>query len=119
MSASVNKLLLLGNLGGDPAVRTFGSGQTVTEFSVATSSDWKDKQGNKHSETHWHTVKAWGKLGDNCARYLVKGSSVFVEGELRYRSWEDEGGKKHKAAEVVAERVQFLSSPKRGEDDGR
>ena len=106
---SVNKVILIGNLGQDPEKKVTPSGQTVVNFSVATSKRWTAKDGQKQERTDWHRVVVWGPQANACAQYLAKGRQVYVECELQTRSWDDKtDGKKRYATEVVANRVQFL-----------
>lgn len=107
---SVNKAFVAGNLGQDPELRYTQSGTAVCNLSVGTNESWTDKaSGQKKNNVTWHTIVAWGALGENCAKYLKKGSAVHVEGRLQTRSWEKNGEKRY-ATEIVAEKVQFLSS---------
>ena len=106
--ASVNKVILVGNLGRDPELRYIQSGQAVANFSLATSDRWRDKEGNNQERTEWHRIVVWGKSAENCAQYLQKGRSVYVEGRLQTREWEDKEGNKRQTTEVVAQAVQFL-----------
>lgn len=109
MSASLNKVQLIGNLGAKPELKYLPSGQAVCEMRIATNESFKDKDGNKNEKVEWHRVKAWGKTGENCAQYLDKGRSVYVEGRLETRSWDDKTtGEKRYATEIVASNVQFL-----------
>lgn len=108
---SVNKVILIGNLGQDPEKKVTPNGQTVVNFSVATSKRWTSKDGQKQERTDWHRVVVWGPQANACAQYLAKGRQVYVEGELQTRSWDDKtDGKKRYATEVVAGRVQFLGA---------
>jgi single-strand DNA-binding protein len=109
--ASVNKVILIGNLGGDPEKRFTGSGAAVTTFNIATTDRWNDKQGQKQERTEWHRIVVWGQQADNCAQYLSKGRPVYIEGRLQTRQWDDKSGNKRYTTEVVAQRVQFLGSP--------
>ena len=106
--ASVNKVILVGNLGRDPELRYIQSGQAVANFSVATNEKWKDKEGNSQERTEWHRIIVWGKSAENCAQYLQKGRSVYVEGRLQTRDWEDREGNKRTTTEIGAQTVQFL-----------
>ena len=106
--ASVNKVIVVGNLGRDPELRYIQSGQAVANFSVATNEKWKDKDGNNQERTEWHRVVVWGKSAENCAQYLQKGRSVYIEGKLQTREWEDREGHKRSTTEIVAQTVQFL-----------
>jgi single-strand DNA-binding protein len=108
MAASVNKVIVLGNLGAKPEAKFLPSGQCVCELRIATTETW-DKDGAKQEKTEWHTVIAWGKVAENCAKYLDKGRSVYVEGSLQTRTWDDKtsGEKKYKT-EIKAHSVVFL-----------
>ncbi|HYL57744.1 MAG TPA: single-stranded DNA-binding protein [Candidatus Acidoferrales bacterium] len=110
MAASVNKVILIGNLGRDPETRFTNSGSSVTNFSLATKESFADKSGGRQERTDWHNIIVWGKQGENCAQYLKKGSPVYVEGRISYREYEaKDGSGKRKVTEIVAMRVQFLS----------
>jgi single-strand DNA-binding protein len=106
--SSVNKVILVGNLGADPEVRYTQGGEPVCELRLATSEQWTDKQGQKQERTEWHTVSVWGKTAELCAQYLAKGRSVYVEGSLRTREYVDKEGVNRKAWEVKATQVVFL-----------
>jgi single-strand DNA-binding protein len=107
--ASVNKVILIGNLGRDPEVRTTPSGQTVASFSVATSESFNDRSGARQERTDWHNITVWGKQAEICSQYLKKGRSVYIEGRISYSQYEakDGTGKRYRT-EIVAQRVQFL-----------
>jgi single-strand DNA-binding protein len=105
----VNKVILIGNLGNDPEVRTFDSGKTAASFSLATSESYKDKTtGEKKSLTEWHNVVLWGGLADIAGKYLKKGSKVFIEGKIRTRSYNDSNGAKKYITEIVGDSLQML-----------
>ena len=104
---SVNKVILVGNLGKDPEVRFTNSGSAVARLSVATSEVWNDRDGNRQERTEWHNVVVWGKQGESCGQYLAKGRQVYVEGSIRSRSYDDKSGNKRYVTEVVAQRVHF------------
>lgn len=109
MAASVNKVILIGNLGRDPETRFTNSGSSVTNFSLATTDSFNDKSGARQDRTEWHNIIVWGKQGENCAQYLKKGRSVYIEGRISYREYEaKDGSGKRKVTEIVANRVQFL-----------
>ena len=109
--ASINKVILVGNLGNDPEIRTTPDGQKVSSFSIATSENWTDKSGQKQEKTQWHKITVWGRQAENCAQYLAKGRQVYIEGRLSYRQWDDkETGQKRYATDIVAQTVQFLGS---------
>ena len=109
--ASVNKVILVGNLGADPEKRFLGSGAAVTNFRIATSERWNDKQGNKQERTEWHRIVVYGPQAEACEKYLSKGRPVYVEGSIRTRQWEDKQGVTKYMTEIIAQRVQFLGSP--------
>ena len=92
MSRSLNKAILIGNLGQDPEIRTTGSGQRVGQFSLATTRTWNDQSGQKQEKTEWHRIVAWGRLVDVIERYVKKGDRLYVEGEIQYRQYEDKEG---------------------------
>lgn len=104
----LNKVMVIGNLGADPELKNI-NGNTVCKLSVATSEKWTGKDGTKQERTEWHRVSVWGKVAENCGKYLAKGKKVYVEGKLQTRSWDGEDGKKRYATEIVAHSVQFLS----------
>ena len=105
---SVNKAILVGNLGKDPEVRFTGSGKAVCKFSLATTTSWNDTEGARQERTEWHNIIVWGKQGENCGKFLSKGRQVFVEGEIRNRSYDDKDGNKRYITEIVAQNVRFL-----------
>jgi single-strand DNA-binding protein len=109
--ASVNKVILIGNLGRDPELRYTKNGQAVANFSLATTERFGGRDGGEEREqTEWHRIVTWGKTAENCAQYLSKGRSVYIEGRIQSREWEDKEGNKRSTTEVVAQRVQFLGS---------
>ena len=105
---SLNKVLLIGNLGKDPEVRFTPSGKAVARFSIATSETWNDQDGQKQERTEWHNIVVWGKQGESCGQYLSKGRQVFIEGQIRNRQYDDKDGNKKYITEITAMRVQFL-----------
>ncbi len=106
---SLNKVLLIGNLGKDPELSYTASGIAVAKFSIATNERWKDAEGNFQERTEWHNIIAWRKLAEICGQYLKKGSKVYVEGKLQTRSWDDKNsGQKRYATEVVADDLIML-----------
>ena len=111
--ASVNKVILIGNLGRDPELRYTPGGQAVANFTLATNERFSSKDGEKQERTEWHRIVAWGRTGELCAQYLSKGRSVYLEGRLQTREWEDKEGQKRRTTEIVATTVQFLGG--RGE----
>ena len=116
--ASVNKVILIGNLGRDPELRYTQGGQAVANFSIATTERFPSKSGEQQERTEWHRIVAWGKTAENCAQYLSKGRSVYVEGRLQTRDWEDKEGQKRSTTEIVAQNVTFLGSPRSGGPGG-
>jgi single-strand DNA-binding protein len=106
--ASVNRVILVGNLGKDPEVRFTPSGQAVAKFPIATTDSWMDQEGKRQERTEWHNVVVWGKQAENCGQYLAKGRQVYLEGSIRSRSYDDKEGNKRYITEIVAQRVQFL-----------
>lgn len=106
--ASVNKVILVGNLGRDPELRYTQNGQAVANFTVATNENWTNKSGDREERAEWHRVVAWGRVAELCAEYLAKGRTVYVEGRLQTREWEDKEGQKRRSTEIVAQTVQFL-----------
>jgi len=106
--ASLNKVMIIGNLGTDPEMRFTPSGQPVTSFRMASSRTFTTPEGEKKQETEWFTVVAWSKLAELCNQFLNKGRLAYVEGRLRTRSWEDKEGIKRFSTEVIANQVIFL-----------
>ena len=105
---SVNKVILVGNLGADPELRYTNTGTAVANLRIATNEQWTDKNGERQSRTEWHNIVAWGKLGEICGKYLKKGRSIYVEGRLQTRTWDDQSGQKRYTTEVVAQVMQML-----------
>jgi len=114
--ASLNKVLLIGNTGKDPEVRYTASGTAVASFSLATSEKFKNKGGEWEERTEWHKVILWGKLAEIAGEYLTKGKTVFIEGRLQTRKWQDRDSTDHYTTEIVGEKMQMLS---RKEGNGR
>jgi single-strand DNA-binding protein len=106
--ASVNKVILVGNLGRDPETRYMPDGGAITNVSIATTDSWKDKNGDKQEKTEWHRVAFFGKLAEIAGEYLKKGSQVYVEGRLQTRKWQDKDGAEKYTTEIVADRMQML-----------
>lgn len=120
MAGSVNRVIILGHLGADPALKYLPSGQAVCEMRIATSEKFKDKQDQLQERTEWHTVVAWGKTAENCGEYLKKGRAAYVEGKLQTRSWDDKNtGEKRYMTEIVAQSVVFLGGGERSADGDR
>ena len=113
----VNKVILIGNLGRDPELRSTQSGQPVANFSLATNRKWKDRDGNRQEQTEWHDIVCWGRQAEVANQYLSKGRQIYVEGRLQTRSWDDkQTGEKKYRTEVICENFQMLGS--RGDFDG-
>lgn len=111
MAKGLNKVMLIRHLGNDPELRTTASGQSVVNFTVATSENFKDASGNWQDRTEWHRIVAWGKLAEICSQYLKKGRQVYIEGRLQTRSWDDnKSGEKRYATEIVCTDMQMLGS---------
>ena len=108
MSSGVNKVILIGNLGQDPEVRTTGGGTAVANMRLACSDRFKNKSGEWEDRTEWVTVVAFGKTAENCREFLQKGRQIYVDGRLQTRNWEDKEGNKRYTTEVVANQVLFL-----------
>ncbi len=108
MAVSINKVIILGNLGADPEVRSTAGGRSVATLRVATNERFQKKDGNWEDHTEWHNIVVWGKDADRCKSYLKKGSQILVEGKLQTRSWEDREGNKRYTTEVVALAVTFV-----------
>jgi|SRR5688572_23770737 single-strand DNA-binding protein len=107
---SLNRVLLIGNLGKDPELRFTPGGRAVARFPVATSEVWSDQDGQRQERTEWHNVVVWGKQAETCGQYLSKGRQVFLEGSIRSRQYDDKDGNKRYITEVIAQRVQFLGN---------
>jgi single-strand DNA-binding protein len=114
---SLNKVMLIGNLGKDPELRFTPSGRAVAKFSLATSEQWTTPEGQRQDRTEWHNIVVWGKQAETCGQYLSKGRQVYIEGSIRSRQYDDKEGQKRWITEVVAQRVQFLGGG-RGEGAG-
>ena len=112
--SGVNKAIIVGRLGKDPELRYTGGGTPVVNMSVATSENYKDKEGQKQEKTEWHRIVMFGKMAEVCAKYLQKGRQVYLEGRIQTRSWENKDGVKQYTTEIVANAVQFLGSKPEG-----
>jgi single-strand DNA-binding protein len=113
----VNKVILIGNLGRDPEVRTTTSGQPVASFSLATNRRWTDRSGQRQEQTEWHNIVCWGRQAEVAGQYLQKGRQIYVEGRLQTRSWDDrQSGEKKYRTEVICENFQMLGQ--RGDHEG-
>jgi single-strand DNA-binding protein len=107
---SVNKVILVGNLGADAELRYTGGGMAVANFRIATTEVWKDKDGQKQEQTEWHRISLWGKQAEAVSQYLVKGKQVYVEGRIQTRKWQDKEGQDRYSTEIKADRVTLLGS---------
>ncbi len=120
MAKSVNKVILLGNLGKDPEVKYTPSGTAVAKFSLATNERYKDKAGEWQDRTEWHNIVAWQRLAEIVGEYVKKGSKLYIEGRLQTSSWDDkESGQKRYKTEVIASDLVLLSGRGEGESAGR
>ena len=109
--ASVNKVIVVGNLGKDPETRFLPDGKAVCNFSVATTDKWTDKATNEKKEaTEWHRISSFGRLAEICGEYLKKGSQVYIEGKLRTRKWQDKEGQDRYSTDIIADVMQMLGS---------
>jgi len=105
---SLNKVMIIGNVGGEPEMRFAPNGNPVTSFRVATNRVYTTASGERKQETEWFSVVAWGRLAEQCNQFLTKGQRLYTEGRLRTRTWESQDGQRHYRTEVVANRVLFL-----------
>jgi single-strand DNA-binding protein len=115
---SLNRVQLIGHLGKDPEVRFTANGVAACHFSIATTEQWTDAQGQKQERTEWHRITAWAKLGEACGKFLAKGRQVYVEGKIQTRSY-DKDGQTHYATEIIAHSVVFLGGGARAGDGTR
>lgn len=116
MAGSLNKVMLIGNVGRDPEMRYTQSGEPITTFSLATNRRTRGPDGQAHDDTEWHNIVAWGKLAEQCNEYLTKGRKVYIEGRIQNRSWDGQDGQKRFRTEIVANTMQMLDQ--RPRDDG-
>jgi single-strand DNA-binding protein len=114
--ASVNKVILIGNVGRDPETRYMPSGDAMVNLSLATTDQWKDKNGERQERTEWHRIVLFGKTAEIAGQYLRKGSQVYIEGRLQTRKWTDKEGQERYTTEIVADRMQMLGSRGSGGD---
>ena len=118
--ASVNKVILVGNLGKDPEVRYTAGGDPIANFSIACTESWKDKQtGEKKEMTEWVRISVFGKLAEICGQYLKKGSQVYIEGSLRTRKWTDKDGVERYTTEIRADQMKMLGGKQEGDGPSR
>ncbi|OEU71406.1 MAG: single-stranded DNA-binding protein [Desulfuromonadales bacterium C00003068] len=113
---SVNKVILVGNLGKDPELKYTPAGAAVANFSIATTESYKDREGNRQSKTEWHNIVVWRQLAEICGKYLHKGKQVYIEGKLQTRKWQDRDGNDRYSTEIVADQMQMLG---RASDDSQ
>lgn len=118
MSRGLNKVMIIGHLGRDPEMRYTPSHRAVTNFNVASSRSWKTADGERHTETEWFNVVAWGNLAEICHEYLAKGQQVYIEGRLQTRKWEDDEGNKRTTVEIHANEMIMLGRSKKKEAAG-
>lgn len=117
--ASVNKVILVGNLGRDPEVKFMPNGDAVCNFSIATTDSWKDKQGAKQERTEWHNIVMYRKLAEIAGEYLKKGRPVYIDGRLQTRKWQDKDGNDRYTTEIIADSMQMLGGRDSGGNDDR
>jgi single-strand DNA-binding protein len=114
---SVNKVILVGNVGKDPELRYTPSGTGVCNFSLATSQKLKDKRGEQQESTEWHNIVAWAGLAEICGKYLQKGKQIYIEGRIQTRSYDDRDGNKRYVTEIVADQMQMLGGGEKSQQD--
>jgi single-strand DNA-binding protein len=107
---TINKAIIIGNVGKDPEVRFSASGSPVANFSVATTEKWTDKQGQKQEQTEWHRIVAFGKVAEIVQKYITKGSKVYIEGKIKTRKWKDINGQDRYTTEINSNLIQMLDS---------
>ena len=113
MAGSLNKVMIIGNVGRDPEMRYTQTGKPVTKFTVAAGRNWTTPDGERHEETEWFNVVAWDKLGETCNQFITKGKKVYIEGRLQTHSWEGPDGQKRYRTEVIASNMVLLDSKPR------
>ncbi len=113
----LNKVMLIGNLCGDPEIRFTQGGDAVANFSLATNEKWKDKAGNQQEKAEFHRIVIWGRLAEVCGEYLTKGSKIYIEGKIQTKQWEDKDGNKRYTTEIIAREMKMLSPKKSGRED--
>ena len=118
MSGSLNKVMLMGNLGRDPELKVTPSGQALARFSVATTETWKNPQGEKQSKTEWHNIVVWGKQAETAEKFLRKGKQVLIEGRIQYREYTDQAGVKKTACEIRCDNFVMLGRMEEGGSGG-
>jgi len=121
MAISLNKVMIIGNVGRDPEMRYTPDGKANAKFSVAVSRAWTNQEGERKEETEWFNIVAWDKLAEICGEYVKKGQKIYVEGRLQTRTWEGQDGLKHKTTDLIARDVVFMSArtrPASPEEEG-
>lgn len=119
MAGSLNKVMLIGNLGKDPELKTFEGGNMLARFPLATSETYTNKSNEKVEQTEWHNVSLWGGLAEVADKYLKKGDKVFIEGRIKTRSWDDPKGEKKYFTEIHGDNMTMLGSPRDAGQEGR
>ena len=114
MAGTLNKVMLIGNLGKDPEIMHFDNGGSLVKFPLATSETYTNREGQRVTNTEWHNIVIWRKMAETAEKYLHKGSQVYIEGKLRTRSWDDQQGQKRYTTEIVADVMQLLDRPTGG-----
>ena len=117
--AGVNKVILIGNLGKDPEVRYLDNGVAVANFSLATTESYKNKEGERVSQTEWHNIVLWRGLAEIAEKFLKKGSAIYIEGKIRTRKWEDKDGNTRYSTEILGDNMTMLGSKSTSEDSGQ
>ncbi|HOY96799.1 MAG TPA: single-stranded DNA-binding protein [Catalimonadaceae bacterium] len=107
----LNKVTLIGNLGKNPEIQQLEGGITLAKFTLATSESYRDEKGNKHTDTEWHSILAWRNLAEVARKYLKKGSTIYLEGKIKTRSYEDKTGVKKQVTEIIADHIIMLDKP--------
>lgn len=113
--ASVNKAIVLGNVGQDPEIRYTANGDAVCNFSIATTDTWKDKNGQRQERTEWHNIVMYRKLAEIAGEYVRKGSSIYIEGRIQTRKWQTKDGQDRYTTEIIADQMQMLGNRQNGE----
>ncbi len=116
MNRGLNKVMIIGELGRDPEMRYTPSGRPVTTFNIASTRSWNSADGERHSETEWFNIVAWGSLAEICKQHLFKDQQVYIEGRLQTRTWEDANGIKRSSTEIVAQEMIVLGEEKKTAD---
>lgn len=119
MAGSLNKVILIGNTGKDPETKTFDGGRTLVRLPLATSETYKNQNGEKVTQTEWHSLQLWGRVGEIAERYVKKGDKIMVEGQIKTRSWETDSGEKRYSTEIQVRNLVMLGSPGGAQDNPR